>query len=131
MSELHAEDVIHDWNTKDVAGAPAAGEVLLVDESLRDGVQSPSVVDPPIGAKIEILHLMDELGIQYADIGLPGAGPRAYNDVCALAREIRDAKLKIRPQCAARTHVKDVQAVVDASQEVGIPIEVMTFIGSS
>jgi 2-isopropylmalate synthase len=117
-----------------VAGAafkPAAPRVMLTDESLRDGLQSPSVKDPTIGEKIEVLHLMEALGIDFADIGLPGAGPRAVADVERLAREIVDAKLKIRPNCAARTHENDIRPVAEISQRVGIGIEAATFIGSS
>ncbi|HSG07134.1 MAG TPA: LeuA family protein [Longimicrobiales bacterium] len=129
MEEL---DLIHDWNR-----APSAFDwsqitrVELDDETLRDGLQNPSVVDPPIGDKIRLLHLMDRLGIHTADVGLPGAGPRAVEAVTALAKEIVAAKLSIRPNCAARTVVADVRPVAEISQEVGIPIEVCTFIGSS
>jgi 2-isopropylmalate synthase len=104
---------------------------MLDDETLRDGLQSPSVVDPPIEAKKRILHLMDALGIETADIGLPGAGPRAVADVRALSREIVDAKLSIRPNCAARTVIQDIQPIVEISEEVGLPIEACVFIGSS
>ncbi len=127
---LTEDDVIYDWNEVDPARRKPEG-VRLFDETLRDGLQSPSVVDPPVEDKIRLVHLMDELGIEHVDIGLPGAGPRAREDVKALAIEIRDAKLAIKPACAARTMAADIQPVIDVSQEVGIPIEVMAFIGSS
>jgi 2-isopropylmalate synthase len=101
------------------------------DETLRDGLQSPSVIDPPIEKKLEILHLMDSLGIEAADIGLPGAGPRAVQDVTRLAKEIADCRLSIRPNCAARTVRADIEPIIDISEKVGIPIEVGAFIGSS
>lgn len=129
---MRHSDLIYDWNT--VPGAeftPAAGRVLLNDESLRDGLQSPSVKDPGIGEKIRILHLMEELGINMLDLGLPGAGPRAVADVEALAREIASSKLKIKPNCAARTHQNDIRPVAEISQRVGLPIEAATFLGSS
>ena len=125
-------DLIYDWNT-----APGAFDfssrkgVELDDETLRDGLQSPSVLDPPIEAKIEILHLMVDLGIHTADIGLPGAGPRAVADVRALAMEIARNNLPIGANCAARTVRADVEPIARISQEVGIPIEACTFIGSS
>lgn len=125
-------DLIYDWNT--VAGGfdwSSAGPVQLDDETLRDGLQSPSVVDPPIGEKIRLLHLMDRLDIDTADIGLPGAGPRAVEDVTRLAREIADAGLSIAANCAARTVVADIRPVAEISQATGLPIEVCTFIGSS
>ncbi len=124
-------ELIYDWNTLDDAGFRPAGEVLLNDESLRDGLQSPSVKDPSIEQKLRILHLMEELGINMLDVGLPGAGPRAVADVKALCQEIARAKLKIKPNCAARTHQNDIRPIAEISQQVGIPIEAATFIGSS
>ena len=108
--------LIHDWNTQQAALKPGGKRVLLNDESLRDGLQSPSVKDPTIEQKIEILHLMEELGINMLDIGLPGAGPRAYADVERLATEIARAKLKIKPNCAARTHKNDITPVAEISR---------------
>jgi 2-isopropylmalate synthase len=105
--------------------------VLLDDETLRDGLQSPSVRTPSIDEKLQILHLIDRLGIDTADIGLPGAGPHVVRDVERLAREIVDARLRVRANCAARTVIADIQPVVDISQRVGMPIECCTFIGSS
>jgi 2-isopropylmalate synthase len=104
---------------------------MLNDETLRDGLQNPSVFDPPIDEKIRILHLMEALGIDTVNIGLPGAGPRAYADVEALAREIVTAKLKIVPNCAARTHENDIRPIAEISQKVGLQIAAATFLGSS
>jgi 2-isopropylmalate synthase len=124
------EDLIHDWNVG-TAGAGRPASVMLDDETLRDGLQSPSVIDPTIDAKRRILHWMDRLGIDTADVGLPGAGPRAVADVRALCREIADAKLAIRPNCAARTMVRDIEPIVEVSQASGIAVEACLFIGSS
>ena len=123
-------ELIHDWNPDD--GTPVKPiEVMLDDETLRDGLQSPSVTDPPIGKKRELLHLMDSLGIDTANVGLPGAGPRAESDVEALCREIATAKLKIEANCAARTIVKDIDPIIRVTQKTGVPIETCLFIGSS
>jgi isopropylmalate/homocitrate/citramalate synthase len=122
---------IYDWN---VATAPAIApgtRVLLNDETLRDGLQSPSVFDPSIEEKIEILHLMESLGIDAVNIGLPGAGPRAVAHTEALAREIASNRMKIKPNCAARTHENDIRPIVEISQRVGMAIEAATFLGSS
>jgi 2-isopropylmalate synthase len=108
-----------------------AGRALVNDESLRDGLQSPSVRDPSIEEKIEILHLMEAVGINMLDLGLPGAGPRAVAHCEALAREIGRAKLKIKPNCAARTHQNDIRPIAEIVQRTGVPIEAATFIGSS
>jgi 2-isopropylmalate synthase len=104
---------------------------MLDDETLRDGLQSPSVTDPPVGAKIEILHLMENLGIETVDVGLPGAGTRQREAVLALCREISDRRMHIRPNCAARTMMVDIRPIAEASQLTGVPIEACLFIGSS
>jgi 2-isopropylmalate synthase len=131
LADYRIEDLIYDWNGETGDLVKPAQTVEFDDETLRDGLQSPSVHDPSIGEKIEILHLMDQLGIHTADIGLPGAGPRAVADVARLAREIADAKLSIGANCAARTLKADIDPIVEISQKVGIPIECCTFIGSS
>ena len=123
------ESLIYDWNK---IGAPAKPRrVMLDDETLRDGLQSPSVRTPNIAQKIEILHLIDKLGIDTADIGLPGAGPHVVKDVERLAREIVDAKLRVRANCAARTTIGDIRPIVEITQRTGLNIECCTFIGSS
>ena len=124
------EDLIHDWNVAGESFTPGK-PIELDDETLRDGLQGPSVTDPPIEMKIKILHAMDALGIDTADVGLPGAGPRAEADVAALCSEIVASKLAIRPNCAARTMVRDIEPIARISQQVGIPIEACLFIGSS
>jgi 2-isopropylmalate synthase len=120
--------LIHDWNA---TAAPQPPVVMLDDETLRDGLQSPSVRCPTIEEKIRILHLIDSLGIDSADIGLPGAGPQVVQDVERLAREIADRKLKVAPNCAARTLIADIKPIAEISQRVGIQIECGAFIGSS
>ncbi len=131
MSNPSKEDLIFDWNEVNAPPLSKGQEIEFDDETLRDGIQSPSVLDPDIDTKIKILHLMEDLGIQGVDIGLPGAGPRAVEDVTRLAQEIADARMKIKPNCAARTVRADIQPVIDVSQKVGINVEASTFIGSS
>jgi isopropylmalate/homocitrate/citramalate synthase len=131
MSLLES-DLIFDWNT---AGGPdlvpARGHVELDDETLRDGLQSPSVRSPAIEDKLRILHLMADLGIESANLGLPGAGPHVVADVERLAREIADEGLPIDPNCAARTLAADIRPIVDISRRTGVDIEVACFLGSS
>ena len=124
-------ELIHDWNTFTGAEIPIGRRVMLNDETLRDGLQNPSVHDPSIEEKIEILHLMESLGIDSLNIGLPGAGARAAADTEALAREIATNRMKIRPNCAARTVEADIRPIVEISQRVGIALEAATFLGSS
>jgi len=124
-------ELIYDWNTIEQVWPKPAHTLEFDDETLRDGLQSPSVTTPSIEKKIEILHQIDALGIQTADIGLPGAGPHVVAHVERLAREIKDAKLKVKANCAARTLEADIRPVAEIQQRVGLPIEVCTFIGSS
>jgi isopropylmalate/homocitrate/citramalate synthase len=131
MAEFDISELIHDWNLEAGDLVRPSQPIEFDDETLRDGLQSPSVTDPPIGTKIEILRLMDRLGIHTADIGLPGAGPRAVADVTRLAREIVESNLSIGANCAARTLKSDIDPVARISQEVGLAIECCTFIGSS
>ncbi|MCB9651168.1 MAG: 2-isopropylmalate synthase [Deltaproteobacteria bacterium] len=132
MSEKSvSQELIYDWNEVRRSGPLLPKKPEFDDETLRDGIQSPSVKDPTIEQKVRILHLMNDLGITTANIGLPGAGPRAKEDVTRLAHEIVDHKLSIKANCACRTVRADIEPVVDVSQATGLPLEVYTFIGSS
>jgi len=124
-------ELIHDWNSYSEPDIPAGRRVLLNDETLRDGLQNTSVRNPTIEEKIEIVHLMDALGIDTVNVGLPGAGPRAFADAEALAQEIAGSRVKIRPHVAGRTQKQDIQAIVDLCERVGQPMEAALFLGSS
>ncbi|HEY6264165.1 MAG TPA: LeuA family protein [Candidatus Acidoferrum sp.] len=128
---MQQNEWIYDWNVATPPAIPPGTRVLLNDETLRDGLQNPSVFDPSIEEKIEILHLMEALGIDAVNIGLPAAGPRAVAHTEALAREIATRRMKIKPNCAARTHENDIRPIVEISQRVGLAIEAATFLGSS
>ncbi len=131
QNDLLQSEWIYDWNVATPPQIPPGTRVSLDDETLRDGLQNPSVFDPTIEEKIEILHLMESLGIDSVNIGLPGAGPRAFSHTEALAREIAAKRMNIKPNCAARTHENDIRPIVEISQRAGIAIEAATFLGSS
>jgi 2-isopropylmalate synthase len=125
-------ELIYDWNSiEKVARLSPRRRVQFLDETLRDGIQSPSVVDPSIDDKLKLVEIANDLGIDTMDLGLPGAGKRAVDDVTTLASHIKAGRLRVKPSCAARTHLRDVQAIIDISQQVGIEIEILCFIGSS
>lgn len=128
---VKSSDLIYDWNRNHPQSPQIHGRVHLTDETLRDGLQSPSVRNPSIKQKIEILHLMEDLGINSLDIGLPGAGAQAIEHATELAREIVAGKMKITAYCAARTQENDIRPVADIMQKTGLPIEVAAFLGSS
>ncbi len=134
MSETNAQELIYDWNIRNRRGplSPLRDRKLsFFDETLRDGIQSPSVRDPDIEQKQEILRLTASLGIDSVDLGLPGAGPRAVADVTALIEFAEQEKLGIEYACAARTHPNDINAVADIAQKTGKSITVYAFLGSS
>jgi 2-isopropylmalate synthase len=126
-----AADLIYDWNEVGRRGRVIPKNVTFFDETLRDGLQNPSVADPNIEAKLKLLHLMAKIGIHVADIGLPGSSQRAFDDVLRMCREITDNKLPIRVACAGRTIESDITPMIEISQRAGIPVEVYAFIGSS
>src|SRR5262245_34323367 len=125
------QKLVYDWNLIGESEPLTDKRVLLDDETLRDGLQSPTVSDPAIEYKIQLLHLMEDLGIQMLDIGLPGAGPRAYADALALAQEISRSRLKIHPNCAARTTIQDIEPILQVADKSGTTIDAATFLGSS
>jgi 2-isopropylmalate synthase len=125
METTRANDLIHDWNSD----GEASGRIQFDDETLRDGLQSPSVKDPTLDEKIRLLHLMADLGIDTADVGLPGAGARAREHILTLVRETQG--LTIGANVACRTLVGDIAPIVDVVQQTGVPVEVCAFIGSS
>jgi len=120
----------YDWNQHS-AQPPLASRFVLLDETLRDGIQSPSVCDPSVEDKLQIVHLLDQLGVEHVTLAMPGGGQRAFDDALRMAHEIANNRLRIRPGCAARTVVKDIRPIAEIAQRSGIAIEVMAFIGSS
>ncbi|HEX5009368.1 MAG TPA: LeuA family protein [Planctomycetota bacterium] len=124
------DDLIHDWNTLEPVPRPPQ-PIEFDDETLRDGLQCPSVRTPSIEQKVRLLHLMSDLGLRYVNIGLPGAGPHVVKTVTRLAEEIRDQKLRLEPNCAARTMEADIRPIAEIQQKTGVRIEASTFIGSS
>jgi 2-isopropylmalate synthase len=123
-------ELIYDWNLVDAPEKPKQ-RILVTDETLRDGLQSPSVIQPEIQDKVYLLYLMSDLGIDAADLGLCGAGEKFKYHVSVLAREIVKQKMPIQPQSAARSVISDIMPIVDVSQEAGIPIEAAIFVGTS
>ena len=121
-------EVVYDWN---LHGRAPERRVRLMDETLRDGIQGPSVVDPTAEQKRQIVRLLAATGVHHTDIGLPGAGPRAVADVTMLAELIRDERLPIVPCCAARTIAADIEPILRISEKTGVEIEVMAFLGAS
>jgi 2-isopropylmalate synthase len=131
MSDRPHGDLIYDWNVGEGSPSRPAGVAEVADETLRDGLQCPSVADPCIDDKVRMLHCQARLGVHGVDLGLPGAGPRVVESVLVLAREMVSARLPMEPYCAARTHEADINPVIEIVQRTGLPIHAATFLGSS
>ncbi|MRG94605.1 LeuA family protein [Polyangium spumosum] len=129
--DFRSDDLIYDWNEIGRKGRLIPRDVTFFDETLRDGLQNPSVADPNIEQKLKLIHLMSKIGIHVADIGLPGSSKRAFDDVLRMCREITDNRLPLGVACAGRTVVSDITPMIEISQRAGIPVEVYCFIGSS
>jgi 2-isopropylmalate synthase len=123
-------ELIYDWNLVDAPEKPTR-RIMVTDETLRDGLQSPSVIQPEIQDKVYLLYLMNDLGIDAADLGLCGAGEKFKYHVSVLAKEIVKQRMPIQPQSAARSVISDIAPIVEVSQEVGVPIEAAIFVGTS
>ncbi len=124
------QNIVYDWNVEG-AQRPALPRVELHDETLRDGIQCPSVTDPSIETKADVVRKLAALGVYSVNVGLPGAGPRAVADSRTLVELVRDEQLPIRVGCAARTHPNDIAPIIEISEATGVPVEIMTFLGSS
>jgi 2-isopropylmalate synthase len=131
MTAPKETELIYDWNSHAGVIADRKGTIELNDETLRDGLQNPSVTDPPVEKKFELLRLMSKLGINSVNLGLPGAGPRARADITRMAEVIRDEKLGLFPNAACRTVLADITPLIEIVQHTGVPIEAACFIGSS
>ncbi|MCX6059748.1 MAG: LeuA family protein [Chloroflexi bacterium] len=126
----NTHELIYDWNLVDAPEKPTR-RIRVTDETLRDGLQSPSVIQPEIQDKVYLLYLMNDLGIDTVDLGLCGAGEKFKYHVTVLAKEIVKQNMPIQAQSAARSVISDITPIVEVSQEVGIPIEAAIFVGTS
>lgn len=128
---LQSANIFYDWNIQPERGKPDSSGLIITDNTLRDGLQSPSAIDPSIEEKLRILHLLDRLGVKRVDLGFPASSPRNYQHVLRMAQEIERENLMIRPGCTARTKIDDIRPILEIANQVGISIEIFMFIGSS
>jgi isopropylmalate/homocitrate/citramalate synthase len=125
------EHLVFDWNGVELAAPPFPTTVSFDDETLRDGLQSPSARHPSLEERIRFVELAAALGITSADVGLPGAGARAASEAEALCKAIFDARLPLAPNCAARTSEEDIRPILEISNRTGRSVEVALFLASS
>ncbi|MEC8353278.1 MAG: LeuA family protein [Candidatus Thermoplasmatota archaeon] len=132
---MDSSKLIYDWNVIDyeINRNPANHPhgVWFDDETLRDGLQSPSARNPTINEKTELLSYMERLGIQKVDLGLPGAGPFHREHINAMLSHIIENDYQIRPGAAVRTLMQDIEPLVEMQQQHGIQIQASAFLGTS
>ena len=132
---MEEKDLIFDWNAIDyeIKREPNdhPHELWFDDETLRDGLQSPSAINPTIEQKIELIDFMEKLGIQKVDLGLPGAGPQHVGHIDSMLSHIRDSGYSLRPGCAVRTLVSDIEPLVDLQSKHETQIQASAFLGTS
>jgi len=132
---MNTNKLIYDWNVidYDINCNPAnhPHDVWFDDETLRDGLQSPSARNPSIEQKIELLSYMERLGIQKVDLGLPGAGPFHLEHISAMLSHISDNDYQIRPGAAVRTLMHDIEPLVEMQHKHGMEIQASAFLGTS
>ena len=125
------DQLVFDWNSSEPVALPFPGGVTFDDETLRDGLQSPSARHPAVEEKLAMLEFAAAVGVTSADVGLPGAGASAASDVEALCRGVTAAGLPIAPNCAARATADDITPVLEIAQRLGRPVEIALFLASS
>ncbi len=132
---MKESELIYDWNTIDyeIARNPSNHPhgVWFDDETLRDGLQSPSARNPDIEQKIELIDYMEKLGIQKVDLGLPGAGPFHIGHIDAMLTHMGENGYELRPGCAVRTVVSDIEPLVELQAKHERQIQASAFLGTS
>jgi 2-isopropylmalate synthase len=125
------EDLVFDWNDAGTDRPSVHPQLSLLDETLRDGLQSPSATDPDVADKLDLVHRMDALEIDAFAAGIPASGARAFADVLRIVQEVARQRLRICPIASGRTLPCDVEPIVEISQRAGVAVETYVFIGSS
>ena len=132
---MKESELIYDWNAIDyeIARNPSNHPhgVWFDDETLRDGLQSPSARNPEIEQKIELIDYMEKLGIQKVDLGLPGAGPFHIGHIDAMLTHMGENGYELRPGCAVRTVVSDIEPLVELQAKHERQIQASAFLGTS
>jgi len=135
VETVEEHSLIYDWNeigySIDRKDGNHPHELWFDDETLRDGLQSPSARNPTIEQKIELIDYMERLGIQKVDLGLPGAGPYHVDHIDLMLRHMGEHGYKLRPGCAVRTVVSDIEPLVDLQAKHEREIQASAFLGTS
>jgi isopropylmalate/homocitrate/citramalate synthase len=122
------ETLIYDWN------APERGPVVerpfsLLDDTLRDGLQSTVVRQPSLGERAELIGAMARAGVRSVNLGLPVVSKEAFSAIVALSAEAQ--KHDLRVVVAGRTLESDMRAILELAERTGTAPEGHAFVGSS
>jgi 2-isopropylmalate synthase len=132
---MKESELIYDWNSVDYEISRDSTKhphgIWFDDETLRDGLQSPSARNPKIEQKLELIDYMEKLGIQKVDLGLPGAGPSHIGHIDSMLKHMTENSYDLRPGCAVRTLVSDIEPLVDLQAKFERQIQASAFLGTS
>jgi len=132
VETVHTEEIVYDWNLHETSMRSRVRPIELFDETLRDGLQSPSVREPKLGEKLDLLHRMNSLGIDWCNVGMPSAGEQRRAEIIKMLNEIGRARMRLRPALLCRSLIDpDVRQAADLMQRTAVPCRVYVFIGSS
>jgi 2-isopropylmalate synthase len=95
---------------------PETDQVVIFDTTLRDGEQSPGAA-LNVSEKLEIAHLLEEMGVGVIEAGFPISSPGDFRAVQRIAREIRTCVV-----CAlTRANRQDIDAAAEAVRDAAYP----------
>jgi len=90
--------------------------IKVFDTTLRDGEQSPGAA-LTVSEKIEIAHVLQEMGVDIIEAGFPISSPGDFRAVEEISREIRGCVV-----CAlTRANPKDIDVAAEAVREAAHP----------
>ncbi len=101
--------LVEDYHPETAGQRHLPERLVLWDETLRDGEQSPGVRFSP-EEKLRIAELLSEVGVSVINAGIPVVSAGEARAV----RRVAEAGLSAKILAAARTVPRDVEAVIDS-----------------
>jgi 2-isopropylmalate synthase len=97
-------------------GISSNDKIMVFDTTLRDGEQSPGAA-LNINEKVEIAHVLEEMGVDIIEAGFPISSPGDFRAVQRISREIRNCVI-----CGlTRANLKDIDAAAEALKDAARP----------
>jgi 2-isopropylmalate synthase len=125
--------MLFNWNSVPADPEPQAGSPKgsFFDETLRDGIQAPTITAPSLEQKVQIVDHMMAAGIRSADLGFPSSGPVAARECLELARYVAARGHPMSVAYAGRTHPSDIRPICEIAQRAGISVDAYLVIAVS